>query len=291
MSSYRPNKTRAGLRPAEACPEGFRDEASAAQAGFTLMEVLLAVAILGIVIAAVYSTWNASLNAWRRGTDASESFQRQRIVMEALSELAQSAVFFGASPTLYTVIGTKNPGLGDSVSFVTASDAFLPSSEASAAGMRRVTISLEQDDYRRTYLAIVNQPALRPEDQPAESLQAHVISTDVSGFYVRYRNGSDSSWYDTWEDANTPPSAMEFTVVFGTQGDRLPPIVVTRAVDIPVAAFLVQGGGLTTPIPGVEIPGSGATQVQRRNVDTSAQQGNPGGFQHSQSPALRGGMR
>ena len=271
MPSHRPTRTRAG---------------------FTLMEVLLAVAILSIVIAGVYSTFNASLTALRRGTDASDVFQRQRIVMEALSELAQSAVFFAASPTLYTVTATKHPGLGDSVSFVTASDAFLPPSEATAAGMRRVTISLEQDEYRRTYLAIVNQPALKPEDESKdkESLQAHVISTDVSGFYVRYRNARDGTWADTWEDANTPPSAMEFTVVFGRQGDRVPPVVITRAVDIPVAAFMVAGGGLMSPIPGLPASGNGAT-VPLRTVGSPTQSGSPGGFQRSQSPVPRGGMQ
>src|SRR5579862_1082913 len=93
------------------------------RAGFTLVEVLLAVTILGILITAVYSTWSAALNGWRRGSDASEVFQRQRIVMETLKELTQSMVFFGSSPMLYIVVGTKTP-LGSSVSFVTASDAF-----------------------------------------------------------------------------------------------------------------------------------------------------------------------
>src|ERR1039458_8731708 len=85
------------------------------RAGFTLMEVLLAVAILSIVIAGVYNIWNTSLNAWRRGTDASEVFQRQRIVMEALGELAQSVVFFSSNPTLYSIVAAKNPGLGDRI--------------------------------------------------------------------------------------------------------------------------------------------------------------------------------
>lgn len=287
MASSRPNTRCAGFRRAAVCLTEA-GHASATQAGFTLMEVLLAVAILSIVIAGVYGTFNTALNAWKRGTDATEVFQRQRIVMEALGELAQSTLFFAASPQLYAVIATKNPGLGDSVSFVTASDAFLPPSEASAVGMRRVTISLEQDDYRRTYLAIVNQPALRPENQSAESLQAHVISTDVSGFYVRYRDGRNGIWGDTWDETSTPPSAMEFTVVFGKQGDRLPPVVVTRAVDIPVAAFLVQGG----VIPGLAIPGQGASTVPRNNVDTSAQQqGNPAGLLHRQAPTPTGGMQ
>jgi prepilin-type N-terminal cleavage/methylation domain-containing protein len=240
------------------------------QAGFTLMEILLAVAILSIVITAVYNTWNAALTAWRRGTDASEVFQRQRVVMDVLTELTQSAVFFTASAPLYTVVGTKNPGLGDSVSFVTASDAFLPPSESSDAGMRRVTISVEEDQYRRTYLAIVNQPALRPDDTSAEPLQAHVVSMDVSGFFVRYLDPRDGTWSEKWDETTVPPLAMEYTVVFGHQGDRLPPVVVTRAVDIPVALFIAQGTGMG----GAE---NSTNQVQRRDIDTSTLTGNAGG--------------
>ena len=222
-----------------------------ARRGFTLIEVLLAVTILSLVITAVYSTWSVSLTAWRRGSDASDVFQRQRVVMDTLTELAQSVVCFGASPELYTVTGGNNPGLGATVSFVTASDALLPPSEAIDAGMRRVTISLEQDEYGRKYLAIVNAPALSGDESGSESkskistdLQAHVLSMDVSGFYIRYLDPRDSAWYDKWEETDIIPLAMEFTVMFGQQGDRLPPVVVTRSVDLPVAAFIAQNAGI-----------------------------------------------
>lgn len=249
------------------------------RAGFTLLEILLAVTILSILITAVYSTWSASLTAWKRGSEASEVFQRQRIVMEALKELTQSAVFFSGSPALYAVVGTKNT-VGDSVSFVTASDAFLPPSEATDAGMRRVTISLEEDPYRRTYLAIVNQPALNPDESSKEQPQAHVISMDVSGFYVRYRDPRDGNWSEKWEDGTLPPAALEFTVIFGQQGDRFPPVVVTRAVDIPVAVFIASGAGIAL--------GEQQTtnQVQRQDVDLAKSQSNKGG---QQSTARQGG--
>jgi prepilin-type N-terminal cleavage/methylation domain-containing protein len=216
--------------------------------GFTLLEVLLAVSILGILVTAVYGTWSAGLNSWQRGSEATEAFQRERIVMDALMELTQSAIFFAPSASLYAFVATRNPYLGDTISFVTASDVYLPPSEAVAAGMRRVIISLEQDQYRRTYLAIVNEPALRPNDDPSLAPpQAHVISMDVSGFHVRYRDPRDETWSDKWEEDQFPPSAVEYTVVFGERGGRNPPVVVTRAVDIPVAAFVAAGG---IPMPG-----------------------------------------
>ena len=228
-----------------------------ARTGFTLLEVLLAVGILGILVTVLYGTLSAGLNSWRRGSEATEAFQRQRIVMDALTELTQSAIFFTPSASLYAFVAGKNPNLGDSISFVTASDAYLPPSEVVSAGMRRVTISLEQDEYRRTYLAIVNEPALRPnDDKSLAPLQAHVISMDVSGFSLRYRDPRDGSWSEKWEEDQLPPSAVEYTVAFGERGGQYPPVVATRTVDIPVAVFAAAGG---MPVPGVPVSATNTT--------------------------------
>jgi prepilin-type N-terminal cleavage/methylation domain-containing protein len=213
--------------------------------GFTLVEVMLAVTILGLIITAVYSTWSAALMAWRRGGDASEVFQRQRIVMDTLTELAQSVVFYPSQPDLYAVTAKSRPNWGDTVSFVTASDVLLPPSEAIDAGMRRVTISMEQDEYGRKYLAIVNAPAVSVDQTNiTAALQAHVLSMDVSGFYVRFLDPRSNTWVDSWDETNLIPLALEFTLVFGQPGDRLPPVVVTRAIDLPTATYVNESGGV-----------------------------------------------
>ena len=46
-----------------------------------------------------------------------------------------------------------------------------------------------------------------------------------------------------WEEANLMPSAIEYTVAFGANDGRTPPVVVTRAVDLPVAAYALQALG------------------------------------------------
>ena len=210
--------------------------------GFTLLEIILAVTMLALVITAVYGTWNAALKSWKRGTDVAETFQRQRIVMDTLSELAQSMTFFNSQSALYTVIAEHGRNGDDSVSFVTASDVLLPQSESLAAGMRRVTISLARGDRNRSYLALMNEPALEVQDKSGPAT-THVLSTDVTGFYVRYRSPRDGSWSDEWAEENLPPAAIEFTLVFGGGDRRAPPVVVTRAVELPAAQYAMQALG------------------------------------------------
>jgi prepilin-type N-terminal cleavage/methylation domain-containing protein len=211
------------------------------QHAFTLLEIMLAVTILALVGTAVYATWSAGLKGWKRSASITESLQRERVVMEMLAELTQSAVYFNSANSLYEFRGTHEEQTGDSISFVTGSDLLLPATEAVAAGMRRVTISLERDTRGNPFLGIANAPALQLDDAP--EAPTHFLSANVCGFRVRYRDPRSSSWVEKWEEANLMPSAIEYTVAFGANDGRTPPVVVTRAVDLPVAAYALQALG------------------------------------------------
>ena len=207
--------------------------------GFTLLELLLAMTILAIVVSVVYSLWSTSLTAWKRATDASETVQRQRVVLETLTELTRSAVLIPSQQGLYQLSGTGDSG-ASVVSFVTSSQVMLPASESLLAGMRRVTISMETDQYGRTFLALLNEPVLMADN--AEPLPLHVLSADVVGFAVRYRSATDGTWQDTWDDPAKVPNALEFTVAFANGQQE--PLIVTRAIELPGSDYVVaQLGG------------------------------------------------
>ena len=208
-------------------------------AAFTLLEVMLAVTILGLVISAITATWHAGLNGWKRSAGVSDSFQRERIVMGTLEDLTKSIIFAPAKDTLYDISFEHDQQTGDSVSFVTGSDMLLPPSEIMAAGLRRVTIALQRDQYNRSYLGIANAPALQP-DEGAPDAVWHVLSADVCGFGVRFRNPRDGSWVDKWDESNLLPGAIEYTVGFGANDGRTPPVVITRTIELPIAAYALQ---------------------------------------------------
>ena len=211
------------------------------RAGFTLVELMLAITILAVVITAVYTTFTTSLNAWKRSIGVSDALQRQRIVMDTLNELTKSMVFVTSRPGLYAFQTDHNAVTGDMISFITASDVLLPPTEALAAGMRRVTISMQRDESGWPYLALQNAPALESSEEEEGPL--HALSADVSGFAIRYRDPRTGVWQDRWEEAALIPSAIEYTIAFGGLDGRTPPIIMTRAVDLPIAQFVMQNRG------------------------------------------------
>lgn len=217
--------------------------------GFTLLEVLLAVTLLGLVIGAVTATWQAGLNGWRRTAGVSDSFQRERIVMGTLENLTKSIVYARASDGLYDINFKHDSQTGNLVSFVTGSDQLLPQTEASVAGLRRVTIAMQRDARNRSYLGIANAAALAPIDNAPE-LVWHTLSADVCGFAVRFRDPRNGSMVDKWDEPNLLPAAIEYTIGFGANDGRTPPVVVTRAIELPIAAYALQQLGQ---------PGSSAT--------------------------------
>jgi prepilin-type N-terminal cleavage/methylation domain-containing protein len=211
------------------------------ESAFTLLEIMLAVTILALVITAVYSTWSAGLAGWKRSASVTENLQRERVILDMLADLTQSAVFFRSDVGLYAIQGTHEAQTGDAISFVTGSDLLLPQTEIAAAGMRRVTITLGRDQRGWTFLGMSNEPALAPDSAPDPIM--HILSRDVCGFGVRYRDPRSASWVDKWEEQSLIPSAIEYTVAFGANDGRTPPVVVTRTVELPAAQYSMMAAG------------------------------------------------
>ncbi len=207
--------------------------------GFTLLEIMLAVTILSLVMAAVYGIWSTSLTSWKRGMAVADSLQRGRVVLDTLEDLARSAEFYPSKPEDYTVISARDANGSAYISFVTTSDALLTPSEVTAFGMRRVALAMSRDEKGNPFLGIVSQPALADEPN-IKKVDWRVLSKDVVGFGVRYRNPKDGDWSDNWTETNLVPSAIQFTVAFAPDAPGMEPVVITRAVDLPGATYALE---------------------------------------------------
>ena len=61
---------------------------------FTLVEILVAMGILSLVLASIYSTWTAILRASKSGLDAAAAVQRARMAGRTIEESLGSAMMF-----------------------------------------------------------------------------------------------------------------------------------------------------------------------------------------------------
>src|SRR6266704_5714907 len=83
---------------------------------FTLIEILIAIGILGMVLAAIFSSWTAILRASKTGLDAAAAVQRSRIVMRTLEDSLLCAQSFGGRNQRYYGFVAEN-GSEASLSF------------------------------------------------------------------------------------------------------------------------------------------------------------------------------
>src|ERR1051325_4165066 len=85
--------------------------------GFTLIEIMIAITIFALVMAAIYSTWSAVLRGSRIGMKAATEVQRMRVSVRALEEALGSTVMYVDNAKYYT-FATDTSGSTAYISFV-----------------------------------------------------------------------------------------------------------------------------------------------------------------------------
>ena len=101
-------KTRARQRHLPMLPRVAGGVASAAaghrrkcRRAFTLLEVMLALAVFSMVIASIYATWALVMRAARVGKDTTTQAQRQRVVLRTIEDALMGVESFQASQNYY----------------------------------------------------------------------------------------------------------------------------------------------------------------------------------------------
>lgn len=69
--------------------------------GFTLIEVIIAIAIFSTVVASIYSIWSLILNGTRTAQQAAAQVQRERIAIHSIEDSLTYIQSFQASPQYY----------------------------------------------------------------------------------------------------------------------------------------------------------------------------------------------
>lgn len=184
--------------------------------GFTLLEILVAMAILAVVSTLVYTSFSGSLKAIDRVGQEADVYRDARFVLSRMSEEISMAYWPGTQGSFAGVFAGQNARVGgvamDTLQFTALSHFRILPDELST-DLTQITYSLERnpETERWSLLHHATPHFLGLAGIPDERF---VIGEGIHGLNLRYFDGTD--WWDRWDTAekNALPKVVEVEVIF-----------------------------------------------------------------------------
>jgi general secretion pathway protein J len=176
--------------------------------GFTLLELLVSIAILSMVLVMIYGTLSMGSRAWEKGEEDIEKVQRMRVVMNLLSREIKSTFPYKITPSeldthkeFYAFEGKK-----DSVSFVST----IPL-KGGRRGLSWLSFWVESEEG----LVVVERDALRSDIFKERDSIDELKSGKEEG-------EGEGEWKEHWdaEKEGTLPHAVKIELTFEEEGRR-----------------------------------------------------------------------
>jgi prepilin-type N-terminal cleavage/methylation domain-containing protein len=228
---------------------------------FTLIEIMVALAVFTLVIGAVYSAWMLLLRSTKASQDVAAQAQRQRITLRTIEDALMAVQSFQASPQYYSFV-VEN-GDAASLSFTAkVPDVFPrngkfndPVTERSF-NLRRLTFAVEAGDHRGegNKLVLRQNPLLMDLDDDEMKFPLE-LAKNVRKFTVECWDTNKLEWLDEWENTNSIPTLLRVNLVLGantTAGASAPEFAVARLFSLPsqMMPAAAQNGASAGPGPG-----------------------------------------
>jgi general secretion pathway protein J len=197
-----------------------------AERGFTLLELLLALAIVGALVVIAFSGVRVALAAWRQGEDRAEAHQHIRSVALTLSRSISAAYPYNAPRGDTPTPGLLFTGTESRLEFVTQA---APYPASIPVAFTAVVFELGDSDERRGL--VIRQRVLPNRDPFADAVVVFndPTLTELSFGYL----DEGGAWQTTWdtETSKRLPRAIRISVggTIGSRSETLPMTMPLRA--------------------------------------------------------------
>jgi prepilin-type N-terminal cleavage/methylation domain-containing protein len=219
---------------------------------FTLIEIMVAIAIFGMIVAAIYSTWVLILKSSRVGQEAAAQIQRQRIAVRTIEDSLTCVQSFQASMKYYYFV-VQN-GDQPMLSFTARVPAIFPrNGRFGDFNLRRLTFTVEAGPDSEKDLVLRQNPILMDVDSDEQSYPL-ILARNVKNFAVECLD-TNNGWVTEWNDTNSIPPQVRYTLVLGGHDDfrgaaptlGITNVVTMRSSTMPSFVQMPRGGGGNNP--------------------------------------------
>ena len=202
-------------------------------AAFTLLEVMIAMTILGVVMIAIYSSWTSILRGAKVGQAAAAEAQRSRVSIRAVRDALTSGQMYVENLRYYWFTADTS-GTFAALSLVSRLPASFPGSGLFGNQIvRRVSFTVEPGPGGQNQLILRQTPLLEPPDT-AQTPYTTVLAPNVNLFALEFWNTNTLEWDPEWPWTNQLPKLVRVALSVGPPNHRPVP------ADVSVQTALVS---------------------------------------------------
>ena len=223
-----------------------------ANAGFTLLEILLAVTILSVISMVTFMTFSTAVTSWQKATKMADSLDHGDFVMNQLVMGLRSAYYPEQNGEDYG-FSHKDDGDGadahDEISWVKLGGALVGRNSKIAETPHRVRFFIGEDEDGDSVAAVKAWRLQgQVDDFDPEDVKPIYLSKHIRGFNCRmaYELDSDGEidWLDDWEDelTNKIPTIVEVTLYVDPPRKGEDPIEMKRVIGLRLGALAWKNG-------------------------------------------------
>ena len=210
-------------------------------AGFTLLELMLAITILSVVTTVTYMTFSTVIRAWRRGAQLTEELHHADFIVEQLM-LGLRSAYYPESDQKDSKYGFwledngDGEGASDEISWVALGSALIGKENVYFGSPHRVRVTIEDNEDGEPAVAVRSWRVKGQEkDFDPDDIEPVFLSTEIQGMNCRtaYEMDDDEiDWLDEWEETNKVPKYVELTLYMAPLEENDDPVEVKRLVQI-----------------------------------------------------------
>ncbi len=171
------------------------------KSGFTLLELIISIAILSMVILLISSGYRLALDSWEKGENETAATQRLRILSTLLSQQLKSAYPYRMKiDNKNVVVFTGDAG---SVMFATAL------TDSSYGGFKWVKYSYDNG-------TLLYKEGLLPDKKLIEKISGdeEIIDTDLGEVKFSYFSAEQGEWKESWDFGADLPAAVRVRISY-----------------------------------------------------------------------------